>query len=68
MMNAIRRLFRADPGQRPSLPTTDNRQDRRMFPEFDVLIARRAERVNNRSRDQVARYVRVQMILKEGMK
>jgi hypothetical protein len=69
MISALRRLFRADPAQRPSLPETDNRQDRRVFPDnYDVMVARRAERLNNRRREDAAKYVRVQTILKAGLK
>jgi hypothetical protein len=69
MIDRILRLFRAVPGQRPNLPETDNRQDRRVFPEnFDALIARRSERVSNRDRITAASYRRIHTILHEGRK
>lgn len=67
MINAFfRRIFYADTVQRPSHPETNNRQDRRMFPEIDTVIAHRAERLCNRDRALVAKYVRVQTILSRG--
>jgi len=64
MITAIfRRIFYADLARGPSLPATDNRDERRMFPEIDAIIARRAVRLNNRSREGAAKYERVQTIL-----
>lgn len=69
MINAFfRRIFYADPVQRPSLPETDNQREGSMFPNFDALIARRSERVSNRDRKTAAAYRRVHTILHEGRK
>lgn len=67
MINAILRLFRGDATQRPRCPETNNPQLPPMFPErsFDVLIARRAERVMNRDREKAAQYERLHIALKE---
>jgi len=58
MIRFIARLLRKQPP-----PVTDNRDERRMFPEIDAIIARRAMRLNNRSREGAAKYERVQTIL-----
>lgn len=64
MITAIfRRIFYADLARGPSLPATDNRDERRMFPEIDAIIARRAMRLNNRKPEAVRAYERVQTIL-----
>lgn len=47
-------------------PVTDNREERRMFPDLNVMIAKRALRLHNRSREGAARYERVQAILARG--
>ena len=49
-----------------TLPVTDNREERRMFPDLDVMIAKRALRLHNRSADGAAKYARVQAILARG--
>lgn len=58
MIRFIARLLRKQPP-----PVTDNRDEGRMFPEIDAIIARRAVRLNNRSREGAAKYERVQTIL-----
>lgn len=59
----IRRIF-ARLTRKP--PATDNPQERRLFHEFDVLIAKRALRLHNRSADGAAKYARIQTILARG--
>lgn len=52
--------------RKPASPATDNREDRRMFPDLDVMIAKRALRLHNRSAEGAAKYARVQAILARG--
>lgn len=67
MITALfRRVFYADLARGPSLPATDNREDRRMFPEIDAIIARRAMRLNNRKPDAVRAYERTHHVLAHG--
>lgn len=61
----IRALFARIAGKQPP-PVTDNRDDRRMFPDHDTLIAKRALRVSNRSAKEAAKYTRVHTILFRG--
>ena len=69
MITALfRRVFYADLARGPSLPATDNRDEGRMFPEIDAIIARRAMRMNNRKPEAVRAYERVQTILARGKK
>lgn len=65
----IRAIFARLAGIKPP-PVTDNREERRMFPEKDrqALFERRAFRVNNRDADQAAIMVRKLTILAEGRK
>lgn len=66
----IRRIFASLRRKGTDSPTTDNREDRRMFPEKDrqSLFERRAARVCNRDREQAAIMVRKLTILAEGRK
>lgn len=69
MISAMfRRIFYADAAAGPSLPSTDNRQEPRMFPDRDVLFARRGQRVNNRKPEAARAYERVHLILARGPK
>lgn len=61
----IRALF-ARISRRQPPPTTDNRDERRMFPDHDTLIAKRALRLNNRSAKEAAKYERIHTILFRG--
>lgn len=61
----IARIFARLSRKQPP-PVTDNREDLRMFPELDVMIAKRALRLHNRSADGAAKYTRVQAILARG--
>lgn len=64
MITALfRRVFYADLARGPSLPATDNRDERSMFPEIDDIIARRAMQLNNHSRKNTAKYEQIQTIL-----
>lgn len=68
MIKGILRCLSARQAQGPSLPETDNRQERSMFPEKDrqALFERRAFRVMNRDPQQAAVMVRKLTILAEG--
>ena len=61
----IRALFARIAGKQPP-PATDNREERRMFPDHDTLIAKRAMRLNNRSAKEAAKYERIHTILFRG--
>jgi hypothetical protein len=61
----IARIFARLSRKQPP-PVTDNREERRMFPDLDVMIAKRALRLHNRSADGAAKYARVQAILARG--
>lgn len=61
----IARIFARLSRKQPP-PATDNRDERRMFPDIDVMIAKRALRLHNRSAEGAAKYTRVQAILARG--
>ena len=62
----IRRIFAAFRRVGTDSPVTVNRDERRMFPDHDTLIAKRALRLNNRSAKEAAKYERVHTILFRG--
>lgn len=62
----IRRIFASLRCKGTDSPTTDNREERRMFPDIDVMIAKRALRLHNRSAEGAAKYERVHAILARG--
>lgn len=61
MIRFIARLLRKQPP-----PVTDNRDECRMFPEIDAIIARRAMRLNNRKPEAVRAYERLHHVLAHG--
>lgn len=61
----IRAIFARLAGIKPP-PVTDNQPVGKVFPDFDVLIAKRALRLHNRSSEGAAKYTRTQTILARG--
>ena len=47
-------------------PATQNADEHRMFPDRETMIARRALRLHNRSREGAAKYERQHTILARG--
>lgn len=61
----IRAIFARLAGKQPPL-TTYNPPEKVRFPGHDVLIAKRALRLNNRSAKEAAKYERIHTILFRG--